>query len=117
MCQRTLRLVLSGSLQPKHSPVHGRDQREYSYKAVQRWTKPAKLKLAGQGHFKSVLEYQRLVIPINLNQTHWTCAVIDLKAQELLYFDSMHVRPPFCILCHAWQTEDNLKACCTGCCC
>ena len=59
---------------------------------MQRWTKAAKLKLAGQP-FQSVLDYHRLVVPLNLHQTHWTCACIDLQAQELLYFDSMKVRP------------------------
>ena len=32
-------------------------------------------------------------MPVHLGN-HWTCAVIDLPAQELVYYDSMGVRFP-----------------------
>ena len=71
-------------------PWH-RDSKSYSYKAVARWTKAAKLRLAGQGLFTSVLQYSRLVVPLNHGNSHWTCAVIDLAHQELVHLDSMNV--------------------------
>ena len=95
---------------PRRDASRCRDAGSYGYKAVQRWTKPAKLKLAGQP-FKSVLDYHRLVVPINLHDTHWTCAVIDLKAQELLYFDSMSVRPR-AARCAAASEQLPAAACC-----
>ena len=73
------------------NPPWHRDAKSYSYKAVARWTKAAKLKLAGQGMFTSVLQYSRLVVPLNHGNSHWTCAVIDLAHQELLHLDSMNV--------------------------
>ena len=71
-----------------------RDARKYSYKAVARWTKAVKLKLAGQGSFTSVLQFGRLVVPLNHQRSHWSCAVIDLANQEVLHLDSMQVWPP-----------------------
>ena len=68
-----------------------RDAKSYSYKAVARWTKAIKLKQAGQGQYTSVLQYGRLVVPLNHYNSHWTCAVIDLINQELLHLDSMLV--------------------------
>jgi Ulp1 family protease len=39
----------------------------------------------------TILEVDRVIMPVHLGN-HWTCAVIDLAAQELVYYDSMGVR-------------------------
>ena len=39
---------------------------------------------------KTILEVDRVIMPVHLGN-HWTCALIDLKARELRYFDSMLV--------------------------
>lgn len=50
---------------------------------------PKKLRLSHQAS-NSILDCDRLIAPVHL-AVHWTCAVADLKAQELLYLDSMGV--------------------------
>ncbi|KAK9803343.1 hypothetical protein WJX73_005722 [Symbiochloris irregularis] len=69
-----------------------KDEEAYNYKNVRRWTSPAKLKLAGQMS-ECVLQCDRIILPVHLGM-HWTCAVIDLKRRELLYYDSMKGREP-----------------------
>ena len=38
----------------------------------------------------TVLEVDRIIMPVHLGN-HWTCAVINLAAKELVYYDSMGV--------------------------
>ena len=40
----------------------------------------------------TILEVDRVIMPVHLGN-HWTCAVIDLAAKELVYHDSMGVGP------------------------
>ena len=42
----------------------------------------------------TILEVDRVIMPVHLGN-HWTCAVIDLAAKELVYHDSMGVGPTF----------------------
>jgi Ulp1 family protease len=44
---------------------------------VSRWTKPAKLRAAGQVS-PNILEVDRWVVPVHQG-VHWTCAVVDLQ--------------------------------------
>jgi len=46
----------------------------------------------------TILDVDRIIMPVHLG-IHWTCAVIDLAAKELVYYDSMGVRPylPKCL--------------------
>ena len=46
----------------------------------------------------TILEVDRVIMPVHLGN-HWTCAVIDLAAKELVYHDSMGVGPSL--------TDDN----------
>ena len=39
----------------------------------------------------NVLEVDRIIIPVNLNNTHWACAVIYIKEKRIVYYDSMSV--------------------------
>ncbi|KAK9901672.1 hypothetical protein WJX75_007814 [Coccomyxa subellipsoidea] len=64
-----------------------KDTHAYSYKAVQRWTLPKKLKMQNQ-QSESILDLERVIVPVHLGN-HWTCALIDLAAQELVYYDSL----------------------------
>ncbi|EIE20629.1 cysteine proteinase [Coccomyxa subellipsoidea C-169] len=69
-----------------------KDAHAYSYKAVQRWTLPKKLNLQNQARALftpfSILDVERVIVPVHLGN-HWTCALIDLVAQEIVYFDSL----------------------------
>jgi Ulp1 family protease len=51
---------------------------------------PKKLANAGQ-RSASVLDCDRIIIPLNQGQMHWTCAVVDLKERKLSYYDSLMV--------------------------
>lgn len=42
----------------------------------------------------TILEVDRVIMPVHLGN-HWTCAVIDLAAKELVYHDSMGVGQTF----------------------
>lgn len=68
-----------------------RDKKKYNYAEVKRWTKANKLASAGQAS-KTVVDCDRLIAPINL-PAHWVCAVADLQRKELVFLDSMGVRP------------------------
>lgn len=38
----------------------------------------------------TILKVDRVIMPVHL-ENHWTCAVIDLAARELVYYDSLGV--------------------------
>ena len=49
------------------------------YAEVQRWTNNV-----------NIFDYQKIFIPINLHNSHWTLAVLNLKEQKLQYYDSFY---------------------------
>eukprot|EP00188_Purpureofilum_apyrenoidigerum_P005485 Plantae.Rhodophyta-Purpureofilum_apyrenoidigerum.ctg7175.p1 GENE.Plantae.Rhodophyta-Purpureofilum_apyrenoidigerum.ctg7175~~Plantae.Rhodophyta-Purpureofilum_apyrenoidigerum.ctg7175.p1 ORF type:complete len:646 (+),score=113.60 Plantae.Rhodophyta-Purpureofilum_apyrenoidigerum.ctg7175:535-2472(+) len=51
---------------------------KYDYPSVRRWTRKV-----------DVFSKDVLVFPINLSNTHWTCAVIDMRSRQLSYYDSL----------------------------
>jgi len=67
-----------------------KDKQKYEYDAVRRWTVPARLKASGQSR-KSILDSDRIFFPVNQSNTHWVCAVADLKNRQLAYYDSLKV--------------------------
>ena len=67
-----------------------REKGKYNYNEVRRWTTPNRLKQAGQVS-TSVLDCDRIIIPVNQNNLHWVTAVIDIKNKKFLLFDSLHV--------------------------
>ena len=62
----------------------------YNYKEVKRWTLTKRLAKNGQ-RSASILDCDRIIIPINQSSTHWVCAVIDLKQHKFVYYDSLMV--------------------------
>lgn len=50
------------------------------YQGVNRWMKRAKVNIA---------KTEKVLIPINVHQTHWVLGVIDLKNKKILYMDSL----------------------------
>ena len=53
----------------------------YNYGSVKRWTK----KLS-----TSVFNMRRIYCPININNTHWTLAVVHIDIKAIRYYDSMN---------------------------
>ncbi|XBW38373.1 hypothetical protein QEN19_003960 [Hanseniaspora menglaensis] len=50
------------------------------YNSVKRWMKMKK---------RSIMNIEKMFVPINLNQNHWVCAMVDFKNKRILYLDSM----------------------------
>lgn len=50
----------------------------YSYAGVKRWSKKFDL-----------LSKDKIFVPININNTHWTLAVVYIQKKEIHYYDSM----------------------------
>ena len=76
-----------------------RDENAYNYNNVRRWTTRLRLDRWGQPS-DSVLDCDKIIIPVHLG-CHWTCAVINLKEQQILYFDSLGVHAQLCHLLFA----------------
>ena len=52
---------------------------EYDYNDVRRWTKNI-----------DIFEYDKIFIPINISNGHWTLAVISMQLLEIKYYDSLN---------------------------
>ncbi|KAK9845918.1 hypothetical protein WJX81_005972 [Elliptochloris bilobata] len=65
-----------------------KDARKYSYSNVRRWTSAKRLAGVGQAS-ECILDLERWIIPVHLGN-HWTCALVDLSARSLTYYDSYH---------------------------
>eukprot|EP00891_Asterochloris_glomerata_P005549 jgi/Astpho2/5549/e_gw1.00079.275.1_t len=63
---------------------------KYDYKSVRRWTAPKRLKRTFPGEFDSILELDRIIIPVHLG-IHWVCAVISLQDSQIWWYDSLGV--------------------------
>ncbi|BEJ13213.1 hypothetical protein CspHIS471_0303870 [Cutaneotrichosporon sp. HIS471] len=48
---------------------------------LKRWTKRFKL---------DIFSLHKMLVPINHNNAHWVCAVVDFRRQRIEYYDSMH---------------------------
>ena len=57
---------------------------------MRRWTAPKRLKRTFPGEFDSILELDRIIIPVHLG-IHWVCAVISLQDSQIWWFDSLGV--------------------------
>lgn len=81
----------------------------YNYGNVRRWTLPVRLRQSGQ-LVDSILDLDRIIVPINLNNTHWTCAVIDLRGRKFEYYDSMGGRNARCLeSLAAWLKDEYMN--------
>ena len=67
-----------------------KDKRIYNYDSVKRWTLPIRLKRAGQVS-TSILDCDRIIMPSNQRNTHWVCAMVDLKNKKFVSYDSLGV--------------------------
>ncbi|GAX75315.1 hypothetical protein CEUSTIGMA_g2760.t1 [Chlamydomonas eustigma] len=65
-----------------------KEKGEYSYDMVKRWTMPNRLKNHGQVSSNIVKDVELIIVPVNCNNQHWTCAAIDIKSKTLSYYDS-----------------------------
>lgn len=52
----------------------------YAYDRVRKWTRRANI---------DVFKLDKIIFPLNIDNSHWVLAVVDLKAQEIQYFDSL----------------------------
>ncbi len=58
------------------------DENGYSYKNVKRWSKKA----PGGNLF----ELDKIIAPVNLGSSHWTCLVAYVQKKKIVYCDSMN---------------------------
>ena len=57
------------------------DEEGYCYANVKRWSK----RVPG----KDIFLLDKIICPVNINNFHWTCAVIFVKEKRIQYYDSM----------------------------
>lgn len=50
------------------------------FNSVRRWLKMKK---------KDIMKIDKMLIPINVNENHWVCAMVDFKNKKILYLDSL----------------------------
>lgn len=53
---------------------------QYDYNKVRRWTKRKKI---------DIFSASKIFVPININNCHWTLAVINISDQKIYYYDSL----------------------------
>lgn len=51
---------------------------QYNYSNIKRWTRKF-----------NIFEKEKIIIPVNLHNTHWTLLVIYMQKKEIHYYDSM----------------------------
>jgi Ulp1 family protease len=68
------------------NPPNPTTPNSYDFTRVQRWTKPT----YGQNG-ATLLDMDRIIMPINHGNVHWTCAMIDLVNKEIVSYDSKKV--------------------------
>jgi hypothetical protein len=85
-----------------------KDAGQYDYDAVRRWTMPGRLKAIGQSR-SSILDCDRIIVPVNQSNMHWTVAVIDIKNKRLEYFDSLLGQDDECLEHLAQYLVDEFK--------
>lgn len=73
-----------------------KDTGTYDYESVRRWTVPGRLKAVGQSR-KSILDCDKIIIPVNQSNVHWVVAVINLQKKRFEYFDSLNGEDSVCL--------------------
>jgi len=53
----------------------------YNYANVKRWSTKAKI---------NIFKMNKIYFPVNISNSHWTMAVIDVQRKEICYYDSFH---------------------------
>lgn len=65
----------------------------YAGANLKRWTKRVSWLHVGllTAKYKlDIFSLHKMILPINLNNAHWVCAVVDFRRQRFEYYDSMH---------------------------
>lgn len=73
-----------------------KDTGKYDYESVRRWTAPGRLKAIGQSR-TSILDCDKILVPVNQGNVHWVTAVIDIKNKKFEYFDSLRGEDSTCL--------------------
>jgi Ulp1 family protease len=66
--------------------------RSYNFKNVSRWTKAAVCsRVKGMPDtLRSIVDaHDRVIVPVNVGNSHWVCLMIDIKEKKLVYVDSL----------------------------
>ena len=58
--------------------------RRDGYKGVKRWAKKAKI--------LDVFTLSRMIVPVNISNSHWTSCHVDFHHKEIIYYDSLGAR-------------------------
>ncbi|ETO25259.1 Ulp1 protease [Reticulomyxa filosa] len=62
----------------------------YKFSNVSRWTKPAQLqKRCFSKKVNTIFDLHKVIIPINMSNTHWVCACINIAEKRFEFYDSM----------------------------
>eukprot|EP00889_Picochlorum_renovo_P003502 jgi/Picre1/30532/NNA_005895.t1 len=85
-----------------------KDAGTYDYNSVRRWTAPGRLKAGGQSR-ASILDCDRIIVPVNQSNMHWVCAVIDLENERLEYYDSLKGEDSECLTYLAQYLSDEFQ--------
>ena len=65
------------------------EQNAYDYDKVRRWTSAAKFRRSGIKPYKSIADVDKIVFPINLGNSHWVCAVANIRDRRVEWYDSL----------------------------
>ena len=74
----------------KLTEINKKNPDGYNYKEVKRWTKPSRLASGGLPGAQNIFEADKVIIPVNLNNTHWTCVCVNMKEKRIEYYDSLY---------------------------
>lgn len=73
--------------------IHSRSR--YKYKNVMRWGRKKRLRNVGQSS-PTLLDVDRIILPVNHGNTHWSCAMIDIQNKQIVSYDSLNVSTSVC---------------------
>ncbi len=63
-------------------------QLKTGYDAVKRWTKSIKIQRNGWSGYQHIFQFDKIIMPININNIHWCCGCIDFEDKKLQFFNS-----------------------------
>ena len=64
----------------------GKNNKTCAYEAMKGWTE--------KNMFEDITKCDKIIVPVNEDNCHWTLAVVDVVNEELVYYDSYHKRNP-----------------------
>ena len=57
----------------------------YDYSKVKRWRK----QVTNAGPNNDLFQLERIIVPVNVNQSHWCCACVHVQKKVISYYDSL----------------------------